>query len=841
MKRFFSLHRLVFRVCFKFGRFQQSRHLAFFGGMSFSLCSITLLHAVETHSDDVHITQDLDVDGDVTVGGALLGDVTIDGTLQTTGGVDLAGVMIGGVSSGVISWSSTPQDAFTPLGRFSVYESVRISVSETGCGLGGSMDFYVTGGDMGTTTPDASRVQVYSLGDSDKYPNVADHLTWWVEAIDDDEFYLAAKHTGGCSGSYDKEITYTLVSGWMDTDDTSGSNFTQMDFREYVYSVEGKVGIGTTGTPASELEVEGTITADAFSGGTFTGDGSGLTNLAGGNIHSSGSNVGVGVTVPLESLDVDGGLRVGSTSNTNAGTIQWNGTDFRGYNGSSWVSLTDMAYVNDGTESGSGNYSLGQFTLGASNAGSWNVAIGYNALTLNTTGNNNVAIGAWALDANTEGYANVAIGGGLGANTTGFRNVGVGGSALSSCTSASLNTAIGYSSGKHITTGVQNVTIGTEAGTGLTTGIRNVYIGNYTAASDSNESDRLNIGGTIYGDMANDYIGIGTTNLVSPLTVAIPSSGDWTASSGDISRYGLTLEADNSFNAIAFGLADNKVGAAIGFKSDGGTNNKGDLIFYTKSTTGLTAPGERMRILASGDVGIGTPSPVSKLDVNGAITAVSFSGDGSALTNLNLEESNIYSSGGYLGIGTASPTEVLEVAGGASRMQDKLTINGFNTEIPVLYLRTADTSAAKGEIWGENIQMGKATSGQLDNSKSLYFEGASGEMGIGTVSPSHPLHVVSNGTIGNAQSPDLSKGALRIYESSSVSLYADGNSIVTSAILALAAADALTLGSEGREVLRAENDTLALKTGDQERLVIESDGSVRLTSAQGDIPMGVFQ
>lgn len=46
--------------------------------------------------------------------------------------------------------------------------------------------------------------------------------------------------------------------------------------------------------------------------------------------------VGVGTSTPLEKLEVDGAIKIGSTSNTNAGTIRWDGFNFQGYNGSAW-------------------------------------------------------------------------------------------------------------------------------------------------------------------------------------------------------------------------------------------------------------------------------------------------------------------------------------------------------------------------------------------------------------------------------------------------------------------------------------------------------------------------
>ena len=50
--------------------------------------------------------------------------------------------------------------------------------------------------------------------------------------------------------------------------------------------------------------------------------------------------IGIKTTNPIELLDINGGLKIGNTTNTNAGTIRWNGSDFEGYDGVEWLSLT---------------------------------------------------------------------------------------------------------------------------------------------------------------------------------------------------------------------------------------------------------------------------------------------------------------------------------------------------------------------------------------------------------------------------------------------------------------------------------------------------------------------
>jgi hypothetical protein len=59
----------------------------------------------------------------------------------------------------------------------------------------------------------------------------------------------------------------------------------------------------------------------------------------------AGGNVGLGFSNPLEKLDVNGAVRVGTTTTVNTGTIRWNGAHFQGYTGATWTNLEERSRV----------------------------------------------------------------------------------------------------------------------------------------------------------------------------------------------------------------------------------------------------------------------------------------------------------------------------------------------------------------------------------------------------------------------------------------------------------------------------------------------------------------
>jgi hypothetical protein len=234
-----------------------------------------------------------------------------------------------------------------------------------------------------------------------------------------------------------------------------------------------------------------------------------------------------------------------------------------------------------------------------------------------------------------------------------------------------------------------------------------------------------------------------------------------------------------SYRLIGFGYAETSATttypAYIGYqeKSTAGYT-LGDLIFGTRATTGASDdPTERMRILSGGNVGIGSTSPVSPLDVNGIISSRGiFIAQNSGTYNIIYNASNsagiylggsgdpgnyydntthyfrsggggtlyaIINSSGNLGIGTASPAEKLAVNGNIETVSPYGKI-GFDV----------------GDAYGDypHYGLGKSSGSNVVNLAGYYgltfgtegterirITGGAGNVGIGTTSPSAKLHI----------------------------------------------------------------------------------------------------
>lgn len=292
------------------------------------------------------------------------------------------------------------------------------------------------------------------------------------------------------------------------------------------------------------------------SNGTTWYQGNALSSLA-----SSGSSID-GLSDATYDTGADHNMRLGSNT---AMTVGAAGNLFIGESagsaGTSNAADNNLAIgytALDSLTTGNQNTAIGRNALTAVTTAALNVAIGYNALAANT-GDSNVAIGPTALDSNVGGYENIGIGDeALTANTNGYSNVAIGyranyasgGSGYQNVvigTNAARNlggngsVAIGYAAmvsgssndavaiGRNAldnATGNNNIAIGYQAGNLLTSGASNIIIGYDADAPANNTSSFLNIGDSIYGDLANDRIRIGGSGTVAagPLYAVPPAT-----------------------------------------------------------------------------------------------------------------------------------------------------------------------------------------------------------------------------------------------------------------------------------------------------------------------------
>ena len=300
------------------------------------------------------------------------------------------------------------------------------------------------------------------------------------------------------------------------------------------------------------LYSNGSITGVTISGGTFYGNGSGLTNvilsISGGTGISATTNNGV-VTVintsPDRTVTITGGTNIqiagiypnfgvnytGETPSGNyvhitgdtmtgdlivpkitANTLNANQTiNFPTTTGSTYGVINQdgrrLLHTYGTRNIFLGNIS-GNFTASTGVTGIIdNIGIGVNTLNGLTTGKRNIGMGLSSLISNTTGSDNIGIGNGtLQVNITGNYNVGIGQYSLQAST-ASRNTGIGYQSLYSNVTGAGNVAIG------------------YNAGYNETGSNKLHIANTdtktlIYGEFDNNRVGINTTSLSNAFTVS---------------------------------------------------------------------------------------------------------------------------------------------------------------------------------------------------------------------------------------------------------------------------------------------------------------------------------
>ena len=405
--------------------------------------------------------------------------------------------------------------------------------------------------------------------------------------------------------------------------------------------------LNSTNTFTANQTVNGTVTATSFSG-----NGSGLTSLQGGNVQGNvatannalnlgglppssyqlaGSYATLGANTFTGKQTVNGDVT--STGNVTGTIVNATSYSIAGsldpfLSGSEQSNNAFLGFAGNSTTTGINNIAAGPSALFANTSGGWNTAVGPTALTKNTTGASNAALGTGALGNNTSGGSNTAVGGvALTNNKTGSYNTGLGygagpdvnSSALTNATAVGAFAVVSQSNALVLGgTGANAVNVG--IGTATPNSTLDVHgTGNFTGLITFASGQTFPGAGTITGVTAGTGLSGGGTSGTVPLSL------NTTYTDG---RYA-QLSANNTFsgaqtinNSVGIGTVPNGTFAlqTIGtIRSETGGLSVGGSAPVTVDAP--FSPGGRFTILPNGNVGINKAAPATTLDVGGNVNA----------------------------------------------------------------------------------------------------------------------------------------------------------------------------------------------------------------------------
>ena len=459
-------------------------------------------------------------------------------------------------------------------------------------------------------------------------------------------------------------------------------------------------------------------------------------------------------------------------ANTTASGITAIGVNALGSNTTGTSNAATGYYALNANSTGALNAAFGANALAANTTASYNTAVGASALAANTTGDEVTAVGANALNANTTGRFGTAFGNAaLKSNTTGIANNAFGDSALTNNTTGGSNVAMGHGAMIANTTGSSNVAIGYLAMGATTSGGSNVALG-----MQSMESNTTGGQNTATGFRSLDGNTTGAYNVANGYQALYSNtSGGANVGIGYQALYAATTANYNT--AVGYGaLASTTIGVtntAIGYNSGAGvTNGSQNVLFGYAAGNTITTGSSNIMLgyntqpvsatasnqlnignsiygdLSAAKIGIGVIAPATKLDVAGGVKVAAEVGTcvvGLAGT-LQYDSTNNYRVCMSMDGGTTYAWQTINVSGSSLTNPLYFTPDGSNNF--AIGMAGSGTAAQRQ---AERVNATASTG--VIQSIALATAGAdaltinsSGNVGIGTTSPSYKLTVQSSVT-----------------------------------------------------------------------------------------------